>query len=159
MRVTRLTADDLDVLRKVRLDALRTDPDAFGSTLEREEGRPDEDWVRWLSGRSAMFVAENVGEPVGLAGGIVDDEQADRAVLVSMWVAPGSRNQGIGRALVSAVVDWATQSGKHRIELLVIEGNAAAIALYENCDFALTGDRERRDRDGATELLMSRRLG
>ena len=61
--------------------------------------------------------------------------------------------------MVSAVVDWATQSGKHRIELLVIEGNAAAIALYEDCDFALTGDRERRDRDGATELLMSRRLG
>ena len=97
MTVRRLTASDVDVLRKVRLDALRTDPDAFGSTLEREEGRPDEDWVRWVTTRSAMFVAEDAGESVGLAGGIVDDEQPDRGVLVSMWVAPASRNQGIGR--------------------------------------------------------------
>ena len=158
MPIRRLTADDIDVLRKVRLDALRTDPDAFGGTLEREEGRPDEDWVWWVSSRSAMFVAENAGEPVGLAGGIGDDEQPDRAVLVSMWVAPASRNQGIGRALVAAVVDWATASGKQRVDLLVIEGNAAAIALYERCGFALTGDRVERDRDQAVELLMSLRL-
>jgi len=156
--IRRLTADDIDVLRKVRLDALRTDPDAFGGTLEREEGRPDEDWVWWVSSRSAMFVAENAGEPVGLAGGIGDDEQPDRAVLVSMWVAPASRNQGIGRALVAAVVDWATASGKQQIDLFVIEGNAAAIALYERCGFALTGDRVERDRDQAVELLMSLRL-
>jgi ribosomal protein S18 acetylase RimI-like enzyme len=156
--IRRLTASDVDVLRKVRLDALRTDPDAFGSTLEREEGRPDEDWVRWVTSRSAMFVAEDAGEPVGLAGGIVDDEQPDRAVLVSVWVAPASRNQGIGRALVAAVVDWATASGKQRVDLLVIEGNAAAIALYERCGFALTGDHVQRDRDQKTELFMSRGL-
>ena len=158
MRIRRLAADDLDVLRKVRLDALRTDPDAFGSTLQREEGRPDEDWVRWLTSRSAMFVAENAGEPVGLAGGIVDDEQPDRAVLVSMWVAPASRNQGIGRGLVDAVVDWATQSGKQRVDLFVIEGNSATLALYERCGFGLTGDQVQRDRDQATELLMSLNL-
>jgi RimJ/RimL family protein N-acetyltransferase len=105
-----------------------------------------------------MFVAEDAGEPVGLAGGIVDDEQPDRAVLVSMWVAPASRNQGTGRALVAAVVDWATASGKQRVDLLVIEGNAAAIALYERCGFALNGDRVERDRDQAIELFMSRGL-
>jgi ribosomal protein S18 acetylase RimI-like enzyme len=155
VRVRRLTADDIDVLRKVRLDALRADPDAFGSTLEREEGRPDEDWVRWLSGRSAMFVAEHVSEPVGLAGGIVDGEHPRRAVLVSMWVAPTSRNQGIGRALVAAVVEWANQSDREKVVLHVIEGNAAAIALYERCGFAFTGDCAQRDRDQATELVMA----
>ena len=154
MSVRRLTAEDIDILRKVRLDALRTDPDAFGSTFEREEGRPDEDWMGWLS-RSAMFVAEQASDPVGLVGGLVDDAQPDRAVLVSMWVAPRSRNRGIGRALVAAVVDWATQSGKGEVTLHVIEGNAAAIALYERCGFALTGDREQRDRDQATELVMA----
>jgi RimJ/RimL family protein N-acetyltransferase len=156
--IRRLTAEDIDVLRKVRLDALRTDPDAFGSTLEREEGRPDEQWAGWLS-RSAMFVAEEADDPVGLAGGMVDIDQPDRAVLVSMWIAPSSRVQDLGRGLVAAVLDWARESGKQRVDLLVIEGNSAAIALYERCGFAFTGDRVQRDRDEATELAMSIRLG
>ena len=75
-----------------------------------------------------------------------------------MWVAPASRNQGIGRGLVDAVVDWATQSGKQRVDLFVIEGNSAALALYERCGFGLTGDQVQRDRDQATELLMSLNL-
>ena len=157
MPIRRLTAEDIDVLRKVRLDALRSDPDAFGSTLEREEGRPDERWAGWLTS-SAMFVAEEADEPVGLAGGMVDTEQPDRAVLVSMWVAPNSRGQGRGRGLVAAVLDWARESGKQRVDLLVIEGNAAALALYEHCGFAFTGDQVQRDRDQKTELLMSRAL-
>jgi RimJ/RimL family protein N-acetyltransferase len=156
--VRRLTTDDIDLLRKIRLDALRTDPDAFGSTLEREESRSDDDWRGWLS-RCATFVAEEAGDPVGLVGGMIDDEQADRAVLISMWVAPAVRGQGIGRALVEAVVDWATAAGKQQVNLLVIEGNRAAIALYEKCGFTFSGESVRRDRDGATEQLMSRRLG
>jgi RimJ/RimL family protein N-acetyltransferase len=155
VRIRRLTAGDVDDLRRIRLDALRTDPEAFGSTLEREESRPREDWLGWLSSRSAMFVAEDGGEPVGLAGGIVDDEEPDRAVLVSMWVAPTSRGQGIGGALVAAVLDWAKASGKAEVMLHVIDGNAAAIALYERCGFAPTGDRVQRDRDQATELVMA----
>ena len=91
---------------------------------------------------------------VGLVGGMVDDEDSRRAVLISMWVAPKSRGQGLGRRLVTAVVDWATVSEKPELSLLVIEGNAAAIALYEKCGFVLTGECVRRDRDGATELVM-----
>ncbi len=107
----------------------------------------------WLS-RCATFMAEDEGEPVGLVGGMVDDEDSRRAVLISMWVAPKSRGQGLGRRLVTAVVDWATVSEKPELSLLVIEGNAAAIALYEKCGFVLTGECVRRDRDGATELVM-----
>jgi RimJ/RimL family protein N-acetyltransferase len=158
VRIRRLTADDVDSLRKIRLDALRTDPDAFGSTLEREEARPDKEWVGWLLSGSAMFVAENANEPIGLAGGIVDERRDDRAVLVSMWVAPNSRNQFVGRRLVSAVVDWARESGKGEVILRVVDGNLPALALYERCGFSLTGERVLRDRDQATELVMSRPL-
>ncbi|RPI07818.1 MAG: GNAT family N-acetyltransferase, partial [Actinobacteria bacterium] len=140
-------------LRRIRLEALRTDPDAFGSTLEREESRSHGDWVGWLS-RCATFVAEDEGGPVGLVGGMVDDEDSRRAVLISMWVAPARRGRGVGGQLVAAVVAWARDEGKRRVTLRVIDGNEAAIALYEKCGFSLTGERVRRDRDGATELVM-----
>jgi GNAT superfamily N-acetyltransferase len=155
VRIRRLAADDIDLLRAVRLDALRTDPDAFGSTLEREEGRSDEDWMWWVS-RCATFVAEDDQGAVGLAGGIPDDARPDVAVLISMWVAPTSRGRGVGRALVEAVVGWATGERKAWLTLHVVEGNGPALALYEKCGFALTGERVTRERDGATELVMTR---
>ena len=65
MVVRRLTPTDVDTLRAIRLEALRTDPDVFGSTLEREEGRSDDEWRAWL-GRGVTFVAEVDGEPSGL---------------------------------------------------------------------------------------------
>jgi ribosomal protein S18 acetylase RimI-like enzyme len=156
--VRRLTTDDIDLLRTIRLEALRTDPDAFGSTLEREESRSDDDWGAWLS-RCATFVSEEAREAVGLAGGMIDEADGDRAVLISMWVAPASRGRGVGSALVNAVVEWAATAGKQRVDLLVIEGNAAAIALYEKCAFTFTGEQVHRDRDHAVELMMTRRLG
>lgn len=156
MRIRRLAADDIDVLRAIRLQALRTDPDAFGSTLEREQGRSADDWMWWVS-RCATFVAEDEGA-IGLAGGIPDEERLDVAVLISMWVAPSSRGRGVGRALVEAVVEWATAERRTCVELHVIEGNEEAIALYEKCGFAFTGERVTRERDGATELVMTSAL-
>jgi len=156
--IRRLTADDIDILRRIRLDALRSDPDAFGSTLEREESRSDDDWRGWLS-RCATFVAEEEDGAIGLVGGIAHDQLPDAAMLISMWVAPARRAGGVGRQLVEAIVNWARGEDKGRVVLNVIEGNDSAIALYEKCGFEFTGEIVRRDRDGATELLMSHRLG
>ena len=151
MRVRQLGVEDVAPLKEIRLEALRTDPDAFGTTLAHEEGRSDDDWRAWL-GRGATFVAEG---PVGLV--VARREEDPGAVgLYAMFVAVRARRQGVGRALIQAVVEWAESSGAERVALMVVERNASARALYESCGFAYTGEQQTRERDGAIELVMTR---
>ena len=154
MLVRQLTPNDIETLRAIRLEALRTDPDAFGSTLEREEGRSDDDWRAWL-GRGVTFVAEVDGEPSGLVVALAQDDDPSTCGIYAMFVTTRARRSGVGQALVEAAVDWAASVRAERVVLMVIEGNAPAINLYKSCGFTFTGLRQSRDRDGATELEMA----
>jgi GNAT superfamily N-acetyltransferase len=149
--VRRLAPTEVDTLRTIRLEALRADPDAFGSTLEREEGRSDDDWRAWL-GRGATFVADG---PVGLVVALPQQDPTTVALL-AMFVAGRARRQGVGRALIEAAVEWAESIGGARVTLMVVEHNGSARALYESCGFAYTGEQQTRERDGAIELVMTR---
>ena len=59
-----------------------------------------------------------------------------------MWAAPMARRQGVGAALVAAVVAWAAGAGLRRVTLWAAEDNAAAIALYETQGFRRTGEAQ-----------------
>ena len=56
-----------------------------------------------------------------------------------MWVAPDSRCQGVGSALVDTVVGWARTKRLKELFLDVAEANAPAIALYMQKGFVSTG--------------------
>ena len=152
MRVRKLGLEDVDTLRAIRLEALRSDPDAFGSTLEREESRTEDDWRRWL-GRGATFVAEDDLGPSGLIVAIPHDD-ARVVGIFAMFVSARVRRHGVGRALMRTAVDWAASTGAARVELMVVEGNEPAASLYEACGFVYSGDAAMRERDGAVERAM-----
>ena len=59
-----------------------------------------------------------------------------------MWVDPGVRGRGAGRALVDAAIVWARSRGLDRLELWVTKGNGPAVRLYERAGFADTGRRD-----------------
>ena len=59
-----VTADDWELWRDLRYRALGTDPDAFGSTLAREQALTEADW-RHRVGRGGSYVAWVGGRPVG----------------------------------------------------------------------------------------------
>jgi GNAT superfamily N-acetyltransferase len=155
MSVRRLGPADVETLRSIRLEALRSDPDSFGSTLEREEGRSDDDWRAWL-GRGATFVAEEEGHPVGLVVVVPDEDDPTTVGLYAMFVSQRARRQGVGRALIDAAIDWAKVNRAERVTLMVLEGNDSAMRLYESCGFTYSGESERRERDDAIELAMTR---
>ena len=90
----RLTPDDWAVLRDVRLRALADSPDAFGSTLEREQPFDEKEWRR----RSVrpVWVAEVDGRPVAMAGAFTNDGVLQ---VWGMWTDPDHRGQGVARLL------------------------------------------------------------
>ena len=86
----------------------------------------------------------------------MEDGTAD---LVSMWVRPGGRGQGVGEALVEAAAGWARARGFGTLFLWVTESNAPAMRLYERCGFAVTGELQPLPWDPAVaEIRMSRAL-
>jgi ribosomal protein S18 acetylase RimI-like enzyme len=135
--VDRATADDWRLLRDVRLAALADSPAAFGSSLDREREYAEDDWHRWLA-TSAVFIAHEEDLPVAMVAGI-EGEADDERRLVAMWVHPQHRGQGLGSSLVTAVVDWASEEGAHRLVLWVADGNDAALHLYRRHGFTKTG--------------------
>jgi ribosomal protein S18 acetylase RimI-like enzyme len=73
-----------------------------------------------------------------------------------MWVAPEARGTGAGDALVQQIVQFASSQGASVIRLHVVDGNIAALKLYERNGFRLTGRQIGRERDGAIEHEMER---
>jgi GNAT superfamily N-acetyltransferase len=152
MEIRETTEDDWAAVRDVRLRALAEAPLAFGSTFGRERDRTEEEWRRWAgrgrTGEGVLFVADEGGRFVGLAGGYPeaeadeDEAQAQAIHLVSMWVDPAHRGEGLGRCLVEAVVGWARDRGARVVNLSVTDANDPAIALYTACGFRPTGDTQ-----------------
>lgn len=75
---------------------------------------------------ATLLVAELDGEVVGFAG-FTEDE------VTWLYVDPARYRQGIGRALVDAVL---RESGKP-LSLDVLAGNTAALALYQSAGFKI----------------------
>lgn len=143
IEVRRIRAGEGALLAELRLAALHDTPAAFASTHEAESANTPERWEELAGERSrgdhhATFVALADGEPVGLVGG--HRHEGGHAVeLVSMWTRPDARGNGVGVALVAAIVSWA---GGDPVELWVTRGNDRAERLYRRCGFVVTGDHQ-----------------
>lgn len=137
--VRRLSDTDVSMVRQLRLAALLDAPDAFASTLAREQALTHDDWLARMGGGRAWFAAGTVG----LACGQPSAERiAERIDLVSMWVSRPNRGRGLAGALVGAVADWARDGGAAEVALWVVESNDAAIRAYDKAGFVETGRRQ-----------------
>lgn len=139
LAIERLTPDDADRFRKVRLASLWESPEAFGSTYQQMASLPSEAWPEQLR-NLPTFVAVQDGQDAGVIRLAMDPRQADTAHLISMWVSPEARGHGIGEALIESVADWARSHGLKQLALDVVEENDRAIALYRRKGFKPTGE-------------------
>ncbi len=156
--VREVSPDEWESLRDVRLTALREAPYAFGSTYTREALFTQQQWRARINDRSVTLFAHlpEIAEPAGLAGVYVQDGVPD---VVSMWVRPSARGNGVGEALITASADWVRARDHDALYLWVTESNAPARALYERCGFAPTGERQPLPSNPSlTEIRMQRLL-
>jgi [ribosomal protein S18]-alanine N-acetyltransferase len=84
---------------------------------------------------------------------------ADESELITIAVRPTCRRQGVGRALLAAVLDHVRARGARTLFLEVAADNPAARTLYESAGFRAAGKRpgyfRRGDCPAADALVMS----
>ena len=133
--IRRLRSDDAASFRAIRLEAVKANPEALGSTFELEDKLD----VTWFAGRledSHVMGAFQDGELVGTAGFSIQQGQknAHKGRLWGMYVRPSARNLGVGRLLLGAVLDVARENVE-LIQLSVVTENRPARKLYESAGF------------------------
>lgn len=155
----RVTADDWETWRPVRLAALADAPEAFGSTLADWADAPEHRWRTRLSIPGALDLLAHAEDDsvVGMASG-VPGEDPGSAELISMWVDPAARGRGVAAALIRAVATWAASAGADTLELSVMPDNATARRTYERCGFTAADEPGDPLPDGRHEVVMRRDL-
>jgi len=138
-QIRRLEISDAALFRDIRLEALQKNPEAFGSTLERENTQP----LSWFEARLEardVFGAFVDGTLVGMAGFSVleNSKEAHKGLLWTMYVRSAARNTGLGRKLVAAVLDHA-RGRVEMVQLTVVSENESAIRLYRAMGFVEYG--------------------
>jgi len=105
-------------------------------------------WDEWDSAHldAPRFVAEQ--EDGAVAGWVAVSPVSRRAVYRgvvehSVYVAEGSRGQGVGRALLDALVAAAAAEGIWTIQTSIFPENEPSLALHVASGFRVVGRRER----------------
>lgn len=139
-----VSTPDWWVLRGAVIKSLTTSPDAFLTKLDQVAARRPKFWEKKL--RSAQWaVVQRHGETLGIAAakppGKTDKYALpDKACFIeSVWVDPRLREHGVGRRLVTYLIEQQRQDGIQDFYLWVFNHNDPAIRLYDRMDFKRTG--------------------
>ncbi len=131
-------------------------PSEFQLTLDEEETVVDDHHSR---PNAVFLLAIRDEEIVGMLNCHGSSRQALRhSCEMGISVAKGHRSQGVGQALLHAMVDWAKSAGIRRIELKVYARNGRAIDLYRSFGFEAEGRRRRaihQDGEFLDDIVMS----
>lgn len=112
-----------------------------------------------LERRYAKVWVARMGAGGELCGVALSWEVADEVQLIELFVASSARRQGVGGALLGALLDDGKTRGFALAVLEVRRDNAAALALYSRFGFAVVGERAKYYVDGEDAILMRRELG
>ncbi|MGI5212915.1 GNAT family N-acetyltransferase [Plantactinospora sp. CA-290183] len=138
VRVEQAGPESWPAWRDIRLRSLLADPEAYGSTHEREAAFDEATWRSRLDGTGGPAVLAFAGEePVGLGAGWRDEP--GRLMVVAMWTAPSWRGRGVGWQILDHLVGWARERSLLP-HLWVADANPGARRLYERYGFRPDGE-------------------
>ena len=156
LQVDELTAGDWPAVSEIYAEGIATRNATFETTVPS--------WNEWACAHMGhhRLVGRVDGEIVGWAAlSPVSDRQCYRGVAEdSIYVRNGHHGQGVGHALLSALVSQAEAAGVWTIQSGVFPENLASLKLHVACGFRVVGVRERIGQlDGAWRdvVLLERR--
>jgi RimJ/RimL family protein N-acetyltransferase len=144
--IRRIRPDEVEVYREFRLRALADAPDAFSDSIAAALARPPSFWTERVAQtsegiNSVLFVAVDPATDrwLGMTGCYFDTDDEAEAMVVSVWVEPAARRQGLAGGLVRAAQGWAQERGVRTLRLWVVATNPGAQRVYRAAGFAPTG--------------------
>lgn len=152
-QIVKLRPDQWKLYRQIRLEALQTDPQAFGSRYEDMIQQPDSFWQgRLLDAQEGqknwlLFARGSAG----LAGmiGAVTTEDPTVVKIIAVYVRPDFRGRGIGSLLMHAIlVVVGKQKAFQKAVLGVNSVQTAAVGLYHRFGFEVVGEEVETSPDG-----------
>lgn len=158
MKIWQLTPDQAEAWREIRLEALATAPDSYGTRLADWQHRPLADFAARLDQMPVYASGDDIARPLAVAGIDADDVSAERVWIISVYARPEGRGRGYAAAVIEHVCDLMRGIGKTEIGLNVGVHNIAARKLYERLGFAASGKPAAPNENGVPEMEMLRRL-
>ncbi len=141
LHIDPLTAEDWPAVRAIYRQGIATGQ----ATFERKAPS----WADWDAAHvpTCRLVARegNGGAVLGWAAlSRASTREVYRGVAeVSVYVAEGHRGQGVGTALLSALVACSEQAGFWTLQASILPENGASLRLHARCGFRRVGVRER----------------
>ena len=147
VRIVTLDPERWAEFRELRLQALRGDPTAFGSSYEESVEEPEAFWRGRLEDaqrkvENITLFAEADGRLVGMMGMFRRFRIKTKhvATVFGVYVDPAARGRGIARQLMQALLDEiACLPEIVKLELTVNTENPVALRLYRHFGFEIVG--------------------
>ena len=147
MEIRFLESNDGEAFWELRLEGLRDQPEAFGSSYQETLARPPQVRLEQFQQNVAkpdkcIIGAWANGKLVGVAGLRREEGMKERhkAGIWGVYVTPSARGRGVGRALLEAVIQQArTIPNLEQLSLGVGTNNIAARNLYLSLGFQVYG--------------------
>lgn len=165
IRILEISNISVEKYRNLRLEALREEPQAFGSSYKDHANLPIEEWEKWHSAysegqKSWIVFAENKGQLVGMLAAFKKDDTADSVQIIAMYVAKNSRGKGISKLLMNKLIEKLTKVPVKKAQLDVNTKQIAAVNLYKNFGFDIIGKEVKTLGDGTPHeiYLMEKAL-
>lgn len=154
MEIRRLGSQDAEKYRVIRLEGLRLNPEAFGSSYEEEMLYTEDEYrVRLKSEFAFTYGAFDGDSLVGVVTLVPEGKRKmkHRANIYAMYVTHEMRGNGVGKSLLKAAIHKASElECIEQIYLTVVASNEHAKRLYASLGFQTFGLDKRALRIGET---------
>lgn len=142
-KIRRLTEDDVEAYREIRLEMLKLSPEAFGEAYEDAVNKNLDLYKERLI-KSAVFGAFDKQNLCATAGFFIQDgsKSAHKAFLWGVYVQSKYRGNGLSHLLVEQVITN-LPSTVEIIQTGVVQNNVSAIKTYKKAGFKKWGLEEK----------------
>ncbi|MBL1408496.1 GNAT family N-acetyltransferase [Sphingobacterium faecale] len=154
----RLSADQWQAYKDIRLEALQAEPGKFGSNYAKESNYSDQEWSTLLENDNrAIFGLYHQSNLVGLTGVALFYGDHSKALLFSSYIKPEHRGKGVSTLFYEERMAWARQKNCRSILVSHRAGNEASKAANQRFGFVYTHSEKVTWPDGSTddELMYS----
>jgi L-amino acid N-acyltransferase YncA len=139
VKIDQMRASDWEQVRTIYLEGIHSGH----STFETEAPS----WEKWDEGHHS-FARLVMGDGEAIVGWAALSPVSKREVYrgvaeVTVYVSENARAQGIGRALLEALVQHSERNGIWTLQASIFPENIASVQLHRGCEFREVGRRER----------------